>query len=53
MRAGFWWGELRKREYLYDLVLDERTMLKLILNRTVRRMWTAISGSSWLSGKLL
>jgi hypothetical protein len=32
---------------------EERTMLKLISNRMVRRKWTAVSGSSWISDRLL
>jgi hypothetical protein len=46
MRTGFWWGYLKKTEHLEEyLPLDERIILKLILNKSVAR---ACTGLSWL-----
>jgi hypothetical protein len=30
-RAGFWWGELKEGDYLEDIGLDGRIILKLVL----------------------
>jgi hypothetical protein len=33
VHKGFWWGDLRKRDHLEDLGLDERTILKWIFRK--------------------
>jgi hypothetical protein len=30
MHTGFWWGNLRERDHLEDLGVDERIILKYI-----------------------
>jgi hypothetical protein len=37
MHAGFWWGNLRQRNNLEDLDVDERIILKWPLKKLVRR----------------
>ena len=44
MCAGFWWRNLRTRDYLEDLGIDSRIILKCILKN---RMW-AWAGLIWL-----
>jgi len=33
MQTGFWFGKMQERDHLEDLGVDERIILKLILNR--------------------
>jgi len=42
---GFWWGNLKERDHLEDLSVDERILLSLIFRRWDVGSWT---GSSWL-----
>ena len=41
----FWWGNLKERDHLEDLSVDERILLSLIFRRWDVGSWT---GSSWL-----
>ena len=54
MCAGFWLGNLRESNDFEDLDVDGRKILKWILKKLVRRVWT---GLIWLrigtSGRLL
>ena len=43
--TGFWWGNLREREYWGDTGVDGRIILRWILRKWNVRVWT---GSSWL-----
>jgi hypothetical protein len=43
--TGFWWENLRKRDYLRDLGLDERISLKRIFRKWDMGVWT---GLRWL-----
>ena len=51
---GFWWGNLRERDYLEDVGIDRRIILEWILEKLVGMIWT---GCIWLrretSGRLL
>jgi len=42
---GFWWGNLRERDHLGDLGIDERIILRLIFKKWDVGLWT---GSRWL-----
>jgi hypothetical protein len=43
VRVGFWWGNLRKRDYLLDLGVEGRIILKCIF------MWDGKwTGLTWL-----
>ena len=44
-RAGFWWGNLSERHYLKDQGVNERIILKCILEKWARETWTV---SIWL-----
>jgi hypothetical protein len=33
VHTGFWWGSLKKREYLEDLGVNRRIILKFIFNK--------------------
>jgi hypothetical protein len=33
LHIGFWWGDLRQRDHLEDLGIDERIILKWILKK--------------------
>jgi hypothetical protein len=46
--TGIWWGNLKERDYKEDLGVDERIILKLILNR-VRRCRLAQDRYNFLS----
>jgi hypothetical protein len=44
VQTGFWWGDLRGRDHLEDLVVDGKVILKFIFKWDVRS-WT---GFIWL-----
>jgi len=44
--TGFWWGNLRERDYLEDPDLDRGIILKWIFRKRDVGVWT---GSSWLT----
>ena len=41
-RLGIWWGDLKKRDHINDLVLDRRIILEWIL-----KTWEGRHGLSW------
>ena len=43
--SGFWCGNMKERDNLWDLGVDDTIVLKLILNKQVNRAWT---GYIWL-----
>jgi len=43
LHTGFWWGELRERKHLVDIVVDGKTILNWIL----RKKAPARSGFIW------
>jgi len=43
--AGFWWGNLRERNYLGDPGVDKKTTLRWIFKKWDLHVWI---GSSWL-----
>jgi len=43
--TGFWWGNLRERDYWGDPGVDGRIILRYIFRKWVVGVWT---GSSWL-----
>jgi len=45
VHTGFWWGDLRERDYLEDLGVDGRIILRWILRKWDVVAWT---GSTWL-----
>ena len=45
VHTGLWWGNLRERDHLEDVVLDARIILKWILNKYDRIAW---NGFIWL-----
>jgi len=45
VNAGFWWGDLRKRDHLEDPGIDVRTILRWIFRKWDVGAWT---GSIWL-----
>jgi len=42
---GFWWGNLRERDYLEDIGIDRRIILEWILEKLIGIIWT---GFIWL-----
>jgi len=45
VHTGIWWGDLKERRNLEDLVVDGRIILKWIINESIGRAWT---GLIWL-----
>ena len=47
MHTGFWWGDLRERDHLKDLDIDERVIIiiKCICKKWDVEPWT---GSIWM-----
>ena len=45
VNAGFWWGDLRKRDHLEDLGIDGRIILKWIFRKWDGEAW---AGLLWL-----
>jgi hypothetical protein len=43
--TGFWWGDLRERDHVEDLGVDERIILKWIFKKWDGDAWT---GLIWL-----
>jgi hypothetical protein len=37
-----WWGKLKERDYLEDLGVDRRIILKLIVKKWDRKPWTEL-----------
>jgi hypothetical protein len=42
VRTGFWWEELRERDYLEDLSVDVRIILKWISKKFDGLAWTGL-----------
>jgi len=40
--TGFWWGNLKDRDYLEDPDIGRRTILECALNRQDVRVWTGL-----------
>ena len=40
MYTGFWWGNLRERDYLEDPGVDRRIILRWIVRKWYFRTWT-------------
>jgi hypothetical protein len=40
--TGFWWGDLRERDYLEDLGVDRNTVLKCIYKKWDGEAWTGL-----------
>jgi len=45
VRAGVWWGDLRERGHLEELVMDGSITLRCIIKKYDGRMWI---GFIWL-----
>jgi len=43
MSAGFWWGNLRKRDHLEGLGVDGRMLLKWIFKMWDGETWTGLT----------
>jgi hypothetical protein len=53
VNIGFWWGNLRGRDYFEDLALDGRINLKWIF-KNWNRSWTELIWlMTWTGGGLL
>jgi hypothetical protein len=52
VHGGFWWGNLKEREYLEDLGVDGRIILKMIFNKYegawTGLIWLRTGAKSWL-----
>jgi hypothetical protein len=42
VHAGFWWGNRKEKDYLEDLGLGVRILLKLNFKSLVGRAWTGL-----------
>jgi hypothetical protein len=38
------WGNLKERDYLENIGIDGRIILKWVLNKSVRKPWTGLNG---------
>jgi len=45
VHTGFWWGNLRERDYVEDPDVDGRIILRWVFQQWEVRVW---AGSSWL-----
>jgi hypothetical protein len=45
MHTGFWWGDVKERDYLESLSLDGSIILKWIFKKWDKEAWT---GLIWL-----
>jgi hypothetical protein len=41
-RVGFWWGDVKEGDCLEELGIDERIILKWILEKLNRITWTGL-----------
>jgi hypothetical protein len=39
VHTGFWWGDLRERDHLEDLSIDEKIILKCIFKKCDGEPW--------------
>jgi hypothetical protein len=44
VHRGFSWGNLKERIHLEDLVVDGKIILKLVLKKSLGRVWAGLSG---------
>jgi hypothetical protein len=42
MHTGFWWGNLKERGHIEDPHVDERVILKWIVEEQNGRVWTGL-----------
>jgi len=42
VHTGFWWGYLREKDYLEDLGLDGRIILKWVFKKWDWDVWTGL-----------
>jgi hypothetical protein len=40
VHKGFWWGDLRERDHLEDLIIDEKMVLKWSFKKCDGEAWT-------------